>query len=295
MQASLALVNIWQIPCALAPNFQTMLIGRFLGGISSAGGSVTLAIVADMYEVEEQQRAVAFVSFASVAGSVVGPVLGGFLQKYFAWPWMFWVSLIIGAVAQAVHYFAVPETRATTLLDREANRCCDAGEREVVGPTQERLNMKEVRSIWARPFVMFATEPIVLLCSLLSGFSDALIFTFLESFHLVFEQWGFGIIENGLAFISILIGYVIAYVAYLIVISWHLKKEAASPGSLAPEQRLWLLTWLAPLLPIGLIGFAWQSRGPSFSHWMSPMAFASLIAIANVSPVQPEFSIQYSD
>ncbi len=40
LQLSLGLVNIWQIPCALAPNFGTIVVGRFLGGISSAGGSV---------------------------------------------------------------------------------------------------------------------------------------------------------------------------------------------------------------------------------------------------------------
>lgn len=53
----------------------------------------------------------------------------------------------------------------------------------------------------SRPFVMFATEPIVLWLSLLSGFSDALIFSFLESFQPVYKQWGFGTIGVGLAFI----------------------------------------------------------------------------------------------
>lgn len=37
---------------------------------------------------------------------------------------------------------------------------------------------------------MLATEPIVLFLSLLSGFSDALIFIFIESFPLVYKQWG---------------------------------------------------------------------------------------------------------
>lgn len=42
LQGSLFLVNIWQLPCALAPNFGAIVVGRFLGGLSSAGGSVTL-------------------------------------------------------------------------------------------------------------------------------------------------------------------------------------------------------------------------------------------------------------
>ena len=41
-QLSLFLVNIWQIPCALAPNYGTYVVCRLLGGLSTAGGSVTL-------------------------------------------------------------------------------------------------------------------------------------------------------------------------------------------------------------------------------------------------------------
>lgn len=48
---------------------------------------------------------------------------------------------------------------------------------------------------------MLLTEPIVLWLSLLSGFSDSLIFTFLEGFHPVYSQWGFGTIGVSLAFI----------------------------------------------------------------------------------------------
>lgn len=53
-QLSLLLVNIWQIPCALAPNFATMVICRLLGGLSTSGGSVTLGVLADMWEPDDQ-------------------------------------------------------------------------------------------------------------------------------------------------------------------------------------------------------------------------------------------------
>ena len=51
-------------------------------------------------------------------------------------------------------------------------------------------------------FSMFIFEPIVLFLSLLSGFSDALIFTFLQSFTPVFEQWGFNTEMQGVAFVT---------------------------------------------------------------------------------------------
>lgn len=58
LQLSLFFVNIWQIPVGIAPNFGTILAFRSLGGLSTAGGSVTLAMVADMWEAENQQYAV---------------------------------------------------------------------------------------------------------------------------------------------------------------------------------------------------------------------------------------------
>lgn len=44
---------------------------------------------------------------------------------------------------------------------------------------------------------------------------------------------------------------------------------------------------VAPLLTIGLFGFAWTSLGPPHVHWIAPMIFSVLIAIANVSETQP--------
>jgi MFS family permease len=79
LQASLFLVNLWQLPVALAPNFASIMVGRFLGGLSSAGGSVTLGMIADMWDADHQQYAVAYVVFSSVGGSALGPVVGGMI------------------------------------------------------------------------------------------------------------------------------------------------------------------------------------------------------------------------
>lgn len=39
---SLLFVSVWSIPCAVAHNYATIIVFRLLGGLSSAGGSVTL-------------------------------------------------------------------------------------------------------------------------------------------------------------------------------------------------------------------------------------------------------------
>ncbi|KAJ5574024.1 Major facilitator superfamily domain general substrate transporter [Penicillium hispanicum] len=283
MQLSLLLVNIWQIPCAVAPNFGTIVVCRILGGLSSAGGSVTLGMTADMWEADDQGFGVAFVVLSSVGGSTIGPVFGGFIGQYLTWPWVFWVQLIVGAFTQVLHFFLVPETRATILVDKEAKRRRKNGE-DVWGPNElkaSRLDLKEVLHLWRRPFEMFLREPIVLFLSLLSGFSDALIFVFTESFSLVFAQWDMDTLAIGLTFCALLIGYVIAYFIFLpdVYRQMQLRKKHGAASRYA-ERRLLLLLFIAPLEPIGLLGFAWTSMGPPIP-WIAPLIFAGMIAIAN--------------
>lgn len=287
LQLSLGLVNLWQLPCALAPNFGSIVVGRALGGLSSAGGSVTLGMVADLWEPNDQQWAIAFVVLSSVGGSVLGPIVGGPVQKYLPWQWNMWVQLIFGVATQVLHFVIVPETRSTIILDREAKRRRKSGEDpDIYGPNElkkPRISIKEVGTLWLRPFEMFVREPIVLFLSLLSGFSDALIFTFLEGFQYVYGQWGFGPNREAWAFIPIAIGYLIAYASFLPWIARDNKiRDQRGADSLQPERRLYWLLYLAPLEPIGLFGFAWTSLGPKKGiPWIAPMLFSSLIAIAN--------------
>ena len=138
-----------------------------------------------------------------MGGSVLGPVVGAFSEAYLNWRWIFWLQLIFGVAVQAMHFF-VPETRSAVLVDREAMQRRKAGETNVYGAgelKEHRFSAKGIVTVWLRPFEMFIREPIVLCLSLLSGFSDALIFTFIDSYQPVYEQWGFGTVQLGLAFI----------------------------------------------------------------------------------------------
>lgn len=201
-QLSLLLVNLWQFPCAYAPNYATLVIGRLLGGLSTAGGSVTLGVLADMWEPDDQEYAIAFLVLSSVGGSVVGAVVGGFVEARQPLVWIFYVQLIAGASVQVVHFFFVPETRSTIIVDRLARKRRRDGE-NIWGPNEVRKRMtgRELLVTWVRPFHMLLTEPIVAWLSIVSGFSDNLIFIFLQGFQPVYKQWGFGTIGISLSFI----------------------------------------------------------------------------------------------
>ncbi|GBL52542.1 hypothetical_protein [Candidozyma auris] len=288
MQSSLFLVNIWQILGGLAPNFGSIIVARSLGGLSSAGGSVTLGMTADMWEPNDQGFAVAYVVLSSVGGSSIGPIFGGIMADNLSWHWNFWIQLIFGGVVQIAHFFLVCETRNTILVDREAKRRRESGEDDNIwGPGEihgRKMSVNEVLTIWRRPFEMFLREPIVLCLSLLSGFSDALIFVCMESFPLVYAQWGFGKTASGLAFVPVIIGYLIAYGLHLpdVARQKHLIYTQGEESRFA-ERRLLMLLFLAPLEPIGLFGFAWTGMGPHYNPWIAPMIFTTCIAVANYS------------
>ncbi|KAI1863110.1 uncharacterized protein JN550_009846 [Neoarthrinium moseri] len=289
LQGSLALVNLCCIPVALAPNYALVVVFRALGGLFSAGGSITLGIVADMYTADTQQYAVAFVVLSSVGGSIFGPIIGGFVESYMHWRWCMWLQLIAGVAVQLLHWFLVDETRTTVLMASYAKSLRKSGANPNVYGTnelktwRESLAPKELVTLWVRPFKMFVTEPIVLVLSLLSGFSDALIFMGFQSFGLVYEIWHFTPWQVGLTFAAIGLGYLVAYLSYIPAIRRNIRQRRERPNDEFAnyEGRMWWLMYTAPCLPIGLLIFAWTAN--SNVHWLGPVIGSAIIGIANYS------------
>ncbi|KAJ4413309.1 hypothetical protein N0V91_000284 [Didymella pomorum] len=285
MQLSLGTVNIWQILAGASTSWNMVLAARILGGVCSAGGSVTLGMVADMFDPEDQQFAVLWASLWSCLGSVIGGITGGSIEQYLDWRWNFWTQLILGVTVQLIHAAFVPETRSTVMLNRKAKktRKSEPGS-NVRGPTEdEKFDWKNAAALMGRPYKMLATEPIVLFLSLLSGFADALIFSFLESYGYVFGPggWNFTPSQLGIALFALFIGYWAAGLSYVPVIRRDNQKRKRGEV-LSPETRLWALLHIAPLIAAGLLGSAFTVTGPPLP-WIAPLIFAVFIGWANMA------------
>ncbi|KAK2740230.1 hypothetical protein FQN55_008956 [Onygenales sp. PD_40] len=102
---------IWLIPCAVAQNIQTMLIGRLFSGISgSAFLSVAGGTVGDMFARHELGAPMMIYAASPFIGPELGPLLGGFICDNTSWRWAFYILLIwAGATLVAIFLF-VPET-----------------------------------------------------------------------------------------------------------------------------------------------------------------------------------------
>ncbi|CCM05248.1 uncharacterized protein FIBRA_07458 [Fibroporia radiculosa] len=116
-----------------------------------------------------------------------------------------------------------------------------------------------VRHTVTLPFRILMREPLLIVTTLYMSFLYGVMYLMFEAFPVVFEQ--------GHHFSS---GAIVS-VFYLLI--FHPRYEAAAaraaPESVAPEIRLELALWGAPLLAISFFWFGWTSY-PSISYW-APM------------------------
>ena len=102
---------IWLIPCALAPNIQTMLVARFFDGLSgSAFLSVAGGTVGDMFDRNQLQAPMMIYTASPFIGPALGPIMGGFINHFLDWRWSFYILLIWSGLMLTAIVFFVPET-----------------------------------------------------------------------------------------------------------------------------------------------------------------------------------------
>lgn len=83
---SIAFFLIWLIPCATAKNMETLLVARFLSGVSgsaflsNAGGTVV-----DMFVPQELLVPMTIFTGTAFLGPTLGPLIGGFISSFTNW------------------------------------------------------------------------------------------------------------------------------------------------------------------------------------------------------------------
>ncbi|MFL5896683.1 MAG: MDR family MFS transporter [Thermoleophilaceae bacterium] len=86
--------------CGVANSMLALVLFRGLQGLGAGGLMVgAMAIMADVLSPRERGRYIGFLGGVWAFGSVVGPLLGGFLVDALSWRWVFYVNVPVGAVA----------------------------------------------------------------------------------------------------------------------------------------------------------------------------------------------------
>src|ERR1051325_7686104 len=121
-----------------------------------------------------------------------------------------------------------------------------------------------------KPMTLNFQEPIVFLLNLYIALIYGLLYIWFESFPLVFtEIYGFNLGLEGVAFLGILVGTLIACTCLFSWLYFYQEKQFDENGNIEPEKRLIPAMVGCFFVPICLFWFGWSSR-PDI-HWIVPI------------------------
>ncbi|KAF2746861.1 synaptic vesicle transporter [Sporormia fimetaria CBS 119925] len=274
--STLLVAVIFTIPGAVAKNFGTLLVTRFLAGVSfSAPMTLVGGTLADMWRNEERGVPMAAFSAAPFIGPAIGPLVGGYTSMALGWRWLYWLQLIASGFVWAVITFTVPETYAPTLLKKRAKKLRkETGNEKYV--TEEDLDMRPLKErlmiFLVRPFQLLFLEPIVLLISVYMSVLYGLLYMFFIAYPIIYQDGkGYSKGSTGLMFLPLMVGVILSAACGPFVNKHYVSLVHKHNGNPPPEARLIPMMISCWCIPIGLFIFAWTSY-PRL-HWAGP-AFA---------------------
>ncbi|QDS72035.1 hypothetical protein FKW77_002285 [Venturia effusa] len=258
---AIVLFGVLTIPCALAPNLETILVFRFLATIagsamvSNAPGTVNDVVL-------EEHRALAFSiwSIGPLNGPVIGPLVGGFVYQYLGWRWTNWIVLVSAGVS-SVFLFLVKETYAPAILRKMA-----AKKRKETGDGRWWCRYDVKKGLWpllklnlSRPFIMAVTEPICIFWNIYVALVYAVLYLCFVAYPIVFAEgrgWSPGI--SGLGFCGIGLGSLMV-IALEPAIRKMINSHKIDPetGMVPPEAMVSTMCIAAICVPVGELIFAW--------------------------------------
>jgi EmrB/QacA subfamily drug resistance transporter len=107
----ICLFTLGSLICALAPNIEILILGRFIQGIGSGGFLPSgTAIVAAEFK-DRRQQYIGLLSSVYAVGTIVGPNLGGWLTTAFGWQSNFWIFVPFGGLTLIFALILVPKSK----------------------------------------------------------------------------------------------------------------------------------------------------------------------------------------
>lgn len=117
-------ISLFTIGCAIcgwAPNFNVLVMGRFITGIGGGGLSSLITIVmSDLVSLRDRGLYNGYIGIFLDLGAISGGVLAGIIDKLFGWQWSFWcqvpICIVIGVVIWL--YFNVDKDDGVSHIDK---------------------------------------------------------------------------------------------------------------------------------------------------------------------------------
>jgi multidrug resistance protein len=271
--------------CAFAPNFGSLLVGRFLTGtFVSAPLSNAPGVVADLWNPLERGNAMAAFSALVYVGPALGPVISGFLELKEDWRWSFYVLLWLGGASLLI-MLTIPETHGPTILLHKARRVRAAGipgYEHVKAPVED--SDRTLASIYkvalTRPWIILF-DTISFLCAIYMSVVYTLLYMLFSIYPIVFQEkrgWNSGVGE--LPLLGAVTGAVLGGLIVMLDTRRRTRKieqGKARMEDLEPEDRLPMAILGGIGFPITMFWFAWSAQYNSV-HWIVPTIAGALLS-----------------
>ena len=232
-----------------ARNFATLLVCRFFCGfLGSAGIAIGAGTILDVWG---PAKAGALARLLFICGPFLGPSLGPLAGAYVMheyggdWRWTQWLVALIGAPTWILILFMKETSDSRNPLGAKYS-----GRFGTL-----RLILSTLKAAVGRSMTMLTTEAIAFWLTLYTGYAYAVVFSFFASATYVYStDYNFDSRQIGLSFISVVIGYCLAAVMYVVIDSTLYARAVrqAPDGRPVPEHRLYAAMAGSIFLPIGL-------------------------------------------
>ena len=137
-----ALYVLASIFCALAPNVESLIAGRFVEALGACAGTVIpRAIVRDRYDHRETARIFSLLTLVMGVAPILAPLVGGLILTFANWRFLFAVLAVFGTIVGVATWLRLEESRTeeVALLARSESAFGSyralLGQRRIVGYT----------------------------------------------------------------------------------------------------------------------------------------------------------------
>ncbi|KAI8091104.1 major facilitator superfamily domain-containing protein [Gilbertella persicaria] len=280
------------IGLALTPNYAALLVFRMLQAFGSSSViAIGAGVLGDIADSERRGSYFGVYQIGQMSGPLLGPLLGGIISEGLGWRWIFWITLIIGALSIVLVSLFVPETlralvgngsgyanptpfqfiaRRQGKLDKEKIQA----EKQARGP-RPRMN-------FFSPF-LYLLEPDVFLSLIFSGFIYMSMYCFMTSTTKQFSmRYGLSELEIGFCYLCMGAGTIIGGFIKGKLLDRDFRKTAKETEHMshykARLRSCWISLFFSDALPI-VYGWCLQVNAPL----AVPLVLQFLVGLSNSS------------
>jgi MFS family permease len=231
------------IGLALQNSYAALIVLRC---VQSSGSSGTIALgsatVSDLSTRSERGKYIGYATMAVTLGPSLGPVIGGLIDHFLGWRWIFWFLVILAGTYATLLAVFYPETcRAVVGNGSVPSAKWNRSGRQIISnafqrgttPPEPNYDSIQKRKRGINPFAsaLIATEKesalILVYGSLLYCGNMAVLTTLTSELQ---TRYGFNSIQIGLCYLPMGLGSMTSRLTVGRLLDWNFKREAARQG-----------------------------------------------------------------